>query len=103
MEDFTKNQRDFTNMVMFCTKDTSGEVKFRHPNNRDLLNSPSRQAFLYPQHEVKEEDFVKAEGEAEGVLRANATERLVKWHESSAMGHWGIMRTVLPDAVWEEW
>ncbi|KAK0673013.1 S-adenosyl-L-methionine-dependent methyltransferase [Cercophora samala] len=103
MEDFTKNQRDFTNMVMFCTKSTSGEVKFRHPSNRDLLNSPSRQAFLYPQHEVKEEDFVKAEGEAEGVLRANDTERLVKWHESSAMGHWGIMRTVLPDAVWEEW
>lgn len=68
----------------------------------DLLNSPSRQHFLMPQYEVKESDFVTSK-ESEGILRNNETERLVKWHEMSATGHWGIMRTVLPAAIWEAW
>ncbi|KAK4190787.1 S-adenosyl-L-methionine-dependent methyltransferase [Podospora australis] len=107
-EDFEKNGRDFTNMVIFCTKQVSAsgktnKIKFRRPTERDLLNSPSRQHFLYPQHEVKDEDFVKAEGEAEGILKANDSDRLKKWHEQSAAGHWAIMRTVLPKEVWEAW
>ncbi|KAL2129270.1 hypothetical protein VTI74DRAFT_7993 [Chaetomium olivicolor] len=100
--DFAKTRRDFTNMVIFCTKQTRGQISFRMPNERDLLNSPSRRAFLFPQHEVNEADFVTGE-EAEGILRANETEKLVKWHAMSAAGHWGIMRTVLPEVVWEAW
>ncbi|KAK4103319.1 S-adenosyl-L-methionine-dependent methyltransferase [Parathielavia hyrcaniae] len=107
--DFAQSGRDFTNMVIFCTKDnkssssTGGDISFRPPTERDLLNSPSRRAFLMPQHEVHMSDFVGGE-EAEGVvLRQNETERLVKWHEMSALGHWTVMRTVLPEVVWEAW
>jgi hypothetical protein len=90
-------------MVIFCTKRHGGKsISFRRPTERDLLNSPSRQAFLLPQHEVGEEDFVAGE-EGVGILRGNETERLAKWHETSALGHWTVMRTVLPDAVWEAW
>ncbi len=100
--DFEASGRDFTNMVIFCTK-RPGAISFRTPTERDMLNSPSRQAFLLPQHEVKEEEFVGGE-EADGVvLRKNETERLVKWHDMSAMGHWTVMRTVLPEVVWEAW
>ncbi|KAK4119302.1 S-adenosyl-L-methionine-dependent methyltransferase [Parathielavia appendiculata] len=103
--DFAKSGRDFTNMVIFCTKkkpSADGEISFRLPTERDLLNSPSRRAFLMPQHEVRMSDFVGGE-EGKGILRRNETERLVKWHEMSALGHWTVMRTVLPEAVWEAW
>jgi len=94
-------------MVIFCTKYEGQSIKFRNPTLRDLLNSPSREAFLLPEHEVTEEDFKLAgeekEGEEVGVLRRNDTAKLVKWHESSAMGHWHIMRKVLPEVVWEGW
>lgn len=95
-------------MVIFCTKQQpsrggkGGEIAFRTPTERDMLNSPSRRAFLVPQHEVRDADFVQGE-EGEGILRRNETERLVKWHAMSALGHWGVMRTVLPEAVWEAW
>lgn len=105
-DDFAKTGRDFTNMVIFCTKQATGRISFRTPNERDLLNSPSRRAFLLPQHEVMEANLKlgeKEEGEEGGVLRKNETERLVKWHEMSALGHWTVMRTVLPEAVWEAW
>jgi hypothetical protein len=92
-------------MVIFCTKQGSGggDIAFRAPSERDLLNSPSRRAFLLPQHEVRDSDFLVGGEEAEGILRRNETERLVKWHEMSAAGHWTVMRTVLPEAVWEAW
>jgi hypothetical protein len=91
---------DFTNMVIFCTK-LSGGVEFREATERDLLNSPSRQQFLVPKHEVREEDFLV--GTEEGVLTRNDTGKLEKWHRASAVGHWGVMRTVLPNEVWENW
>jgi hypothetical protein len=102
--DFAQTNRDFTNMVIFCTKQR-GNLSFRKPNQRDLLNSPSRQAFLPPQHEVKRSDFAKSDESegGDGILRRNATEGLAKWHEMSALGHWTVMRTVLPEVVWEAW
>jgi len=91
-------------MVIFCTKQADdATIAFRLPGERDLLNSPSREAFLLPRHEVREADFLVNEEEAGGVLMRNETERLEKWHEVSAAGHWAVMRTVLPDAVWEAW
>jgi hypothetical protein len=105
-EDFAQSGRDFTNMVIFCTKQQpsigAGPISFREPTERDLLNSPSRNAFLMPQHEVRESDFMTGE-EGEGILRKNETERLVKWHAMSAAGHWTVMRTVLPEVVWNAW
>ncbi|GAB1315914.1 hypothetical protein MFIFM68171_06124 [Madurella fahalii] len=103
-EAFAKSGLDFTNMVIFCVK-RPGNLSFRTPNERDLLNSPSRQAYLLPQHEVKEEDFVKGDDgeDVSSVLRRNETERLAKWHGMSAAGHWVVMRNVLPEAVWESW
>ncbi|RKU49177.1 hypothetical protein DL546_008746 [Coniochaeta pulveracea] len=95
-----KTGSDFTNMVIFCTK-LSEPISFRKPTQRDLLNSPSREAFLLPKNEVKDEDFLV--GREEGVLFRNDTDKLEKWHQTSALGHWAIMRTVLPDAVWENW
>lgn len=108
-KDFAATGVDFTNMVIFCTKqpqqagaEPSG-ISFREPTARDLLNSPSREAFLLPKHEVLDSDLVESVGAAAGVLRRNETERLVKWHEQSALGHWAVMRTVLPEAVWKAW
>jgi hypothetical protein len=95
-----KNGRDFTNMVIFCTKAQSA-ITFRKPTARDFLNSPSREAFLTLKHEVKDSDFMAGEGE--GILTKNDTQKLVKWHEQSAIGHWTVMRTVVPSLVWENW
>lgn len=93
--------RDFTNMVIYCTKSTTAQLTFRKMVRGDMLQSRTREHFLPPRHEVFEEDF-KSEGEVE-TLRRNNTEVLERFHEKSAVGHWEIMRTVLPDVVWENW
>ena len=98
-----KTGRDFTNMVIFCTKLADRPVTFRKPGWRDLLNSPSREAFLYPKHEVHESEFVAGGVEDGAILTANDTSQLEAWHETSAAGHWKIMRTVLPSQVWLAW
>lgn len=60
-----------------------------------------------PRHEVKEADFFRdAQSKLEepvDVLSRNDTERFRPWQEQGAASHWGIMRTVLPDSVWENW
>ncbi|KAK5662018.1 hypothetical protein OQA88_10130 [Cercophora sp. LCS_1] len=96
-----KHGSDFANMVIFCTKLADRKLTFRQPNRRDLLNSPSREHFLMPQHEVMDADFTV--GREDGILTSNDTDKLVKWHEKSALGHWSVMRTVLPPLVWENW
>ncbi|KAH8170958.1 spermine/spermidine synthase domain-containing protein [Sarocladium implicatum] len=91
---------DFTNMVIFCKK-TSTPIAFRHPVVEDFLQSRARQRFLEPKHEVLESDLKG--GDDVGILRKNNTEVVTKWHESSAVGHWEVMRTVLPSKIWELW
>lgn len=95
-----KEGRDFTNMVIFCLK-TATPVNFRKVTPADLLQSRTRPHFLPPRHEVLDEDF-KATGEVE-TLRKNDTAALESYHETSAAGHWVVMRQVLPDFVWENW
>ncbi|KAF7558466.1 hypothetical protein G7046_g5690 [Stylonectria norvegica] len=90
---------DFTNMVIFCRK-TAEDIKFRRPVQKDFLQSRARQAFLEPKHEVLELDL---EGDDTGVLFRNATDKVKGWHQKSALGHWGIMRTVIPANIWEMW
>ena len=101
--DAEKTKSDFDNIVIFCTKLSAGkkEITFRTPTERDFLNSPARQGFLVPRHEVTEKQL--SVGDGEGILTRNDTEKLAKWHQSSALGHWSIMRVVLPDVVWENW
>lgn len=90
---------DFANMVFFCQK-SEGKIEFRRPTPQDTLGSMARNAFLLPKHEVLESDFLASE---ESILARNSTDLLVKWHEKSALGHWEIMRTVIPGPVWEAW
>ncbi|KAF5019444.1 hypothetical protein F66182_8552 [Fusarium sp. NRRL 66182] len=91
---------DFTNMVIFCRK-TPGDVTFRRPDQNDFLRSQVRHALLLPKYEIKEQEFL--ESEATDVLTKNTTSKVTKWHQESAAGHWKIMRSVLPDNIWEQW
>ncbi|KAL8418848.1 hypothetical protein RB594_002161 [Gaeumannomyces avenae] len=90
---------DFANMVFFCQK-SEGRITFRNPTQQDTLGSIARDSYLLPKHEVLESDFLASE---ESILARNSTDQLVKWHEKSALGHWEIMRTVIPGPVWEAW
>jgi len=51
------------------------------------------------------EDFNGAGGEDEGeeVLTRGQEWKVEKYHPAAAKRHWKIMRTVLPDGVWENW
>ncbi|KAF3062451.1 hypothetical protein GL218_02978 [Daldinia childiae] len=93
--------RDFDNVIVFCTK-TGEKVTFRKPTEADYLGSLARRAYLLPKHEVKESAFLAAAADA-GVLRVNETEKLEKWHDQGALGHWAVMRTVLPISIWQNW
>lgn len=87
-------------MVIFCVK-ADRPVTFRKATAADLLQSRTREHFLVPKHEVTDVDFMAAEEAS--VLRSNDTKALEKWHEKSALGHWEVMRIVLPDVIWEQW
>jgi hypothetical protein len=91
-------------MVIFCTKRADRQLVFRAPTPRDTLNSPSREQFLPPRHEILPSELQWAEGQEDlGLLRRNDTQKLAKWHMASALGHWDVMRSVLPAKVWENW
>lgn len=93
------NDGDFTNMVFFCRKPSTEPVKFRKPVEADFLGSGLRKAYMVPQHEIPAGQF-----EAEGaVLSAKNAGLLEKYQTKSAIGHWKVMRTVLPEGVWENW
>lgn len=100
-ETILKDGRDFTNMVIFCTN-AADEVKFRKPVEKDFLGSGARKVYLLPKHEVQNEVFEVQEGDG-GILYKNDTERFRPWQEKSALGHWAVMRTVLPKEIWEDW
>jgi hypothetical protein len=87
-------------MVFFCKK-TPGHLKFRPATAADMLESKSREVFLVPKYNVPDTMF--AVGPEVGILSKNDTEKLAKWQVKSAMGHWEVMRTVLPKTVWENW
>ncbi|KAI9780568.1 MAG: hypothetical protein M1839_006686 [Geoglossum umbratile] len=97
-------KRDFTNLVVFCAK-SDKPFSFRKPTEEDYLGSHARRNHLWPKHEVDQEMFQPNDEEEQvGVLKAGKTmQMLQKWQEHSALGHWAIMRTVIPDRVWENW
>jgi hypothetical protein len=88
-------------MVIFCTN-AADDVKFRKPNEKDMLGSGARKMFLLPTHEVDQSVFKLEESDG-GILSRNDTERFRGWQEKSAMGHWVVMRTVIPEKIWENW
>jgi len=47
--------------------------------------------------------FAKANDGKQHVLVEGRLAELQTWQLQSAVGHWKIMRTVLPGAVWENW
>ena len=92
---------DFTNMVMFCRKST-GIFTFRDPVEADCLGSQARRYFLLPQHEIQVDYFEGRDGEVT-TLKRGQTQVLEAYEAKSAARHWEIMRTVLPDVIWEAW
>ncbi|KAI1777427.1 S-adenosyl-L-methionine-dependent methyltransferase [Hypoxylon cercidicola] len=97
-ETLEETGRDFDNVIVFCTK-TGEKVSFREPKEADYLQSLARRAFLLPKHEVDVSIF----SPDAGILRVNETEKLAEWHDKSALGHWAVMRTVVPSHIWQNW
>ncbi|OTB13249.1 hypothetical protein K445DRAFT_320109 [Daldinia sp. EC12] len=100
-ETLEETGRDFDNVIVFCAK-SGDKVTFRKPTEADYLGSLARRAYLLPKHEVNATAFLAASADA-GILRVNETEKLEKWHDQSALGHWAVMRTVIPSYIWESW
>ncbi|KAL6866658.1 S-adenosyl-L-methionine-dependent methyltransferase [Trichoderma novae-zelandiae] len=94
---------DFSNMVIFCRK-VKGDVTFRDPVPGDYLDSPSRQSFLTPQHEILPRDLFAIGKDEEGsILYRNGTDKASEGQRANAAGHWAVMRTSLPASFWENW
>ncbi|KAI1118421.1 spermine/spermidine synthase [Nemania sp. NC0429] len=95
-----KDGHDFDNVMIFCVK-TNDKITFRAPVEADYLQSISRRHFLVPQHEVSLSAF--STRDEVGILRANETDKLAMWHTQSAIRHWEVMRTVIPNEIWNQW
>lgn len=90
------------NMVIFCKK-TESFLHFRQPVETDFLGSKSRESYLYPKIEIDPEMFAKVNEGKQHILAEGRLAELQMWQSKSAVGHWIIMRKVLPAAVWENW
>lgn len=99
---------NFINMVVFCTKSTARPLVFRKGTEADWGGSLSRREYVPPgrELEIKLEDIVKSSG-GEGrdaVILTKGREGIIEqYHRDHAVRHWGLMRTVIPGAVWENW
>lgn len=87
---------------MFCTK-AATPYTFRAPTESDLLGSHARRRFLSPRYEINLERYW-GENSADGpILAQKNISALDAWQRISAVGHWGVIRTVVPAAVWENY
>ena len=89
---------DYTNLVIFCRKE--GSFVFRSPNEIDILDSPARRQYLLPQNEVTNVQEMKEKGQ---IITRSDTKVYEDLQYRSALGHWHVMRKVLPSIVWESW
>ncbi|KAL1980236.1 hypothetical protein VTN96DRAFT_4441 [Rasamsonia emersonii] len=95
---------DFSNMVVFCKKSAAQPLRFRQPTQADFLGSKSRESYLLPKHEIDPGVFEALEApKKQRILKVGETDILQAYHAHSALGHWQIMRTVLPAEIWENW
>ena len=67
----------------------------------DFLGSGARQEYMMPKIEIPLETVDTLD--MSDVLRVNNTMRLTETQRKSAVGHWRVMRTVLPPKIWELW
>lgn len=90
-------------MVIFCRKSVEN-FTFRKPVEADYLGSQFRKYEMQPKHEIDTALFNKRieDGKIE-ILKREDTKRLEAFHRKSAVGHWRVMRTVLPDEIWNNW
>jgi hypothetical protein len=104
---FKKGDPDFINMVVFCVKNDHGKgksaIKFRQANEKDYLGSIARGNFLRPRGEYEITFDAKKVEDGGKIMKKSGVGELEKWHKLGAISHWRIMRTVLPDGVWELW
>lgn len=89
---------EFTNMVFICRK-RGNAVKFRKAVEADFLGSASRRSYMVPKYEVAASRFQR---QGELLTKANR-KALEKLHVQSAIGHWKLMRKVIPAPIWENW
>jgi hypothetical protein len=95
---------DFINMVVFCKKSRTPPLNFRMPNENDYLGSQARKSYMYPRREIDLSIFDIADGSMDQrVLEVGKTSILEANHVPNAIGHWKIMRSVLPAKVWENY
>jgi hypothetical protein len=88
-------------MVLFCQASNHAVISFRQPVEGDYLESGARQAYLMPSHEIDAREFSQ-DGEVP-LLTRSTIPRLKESQMKSAVGHWNVMRTVIPPSVWELW
>lgn len=94
---------DYTNMVMFCRKSPK-DFTFRDPIEGDFLGSPARRQHLKPRHQMFASYFKVGRQRKGEILRRGRISRETRESTvASATGHWYLMRTVLPDVIWENW
>ena len=93
---------DFTNLVIFCTKSPEAFI-FREPVESDFLGSPARRQHLVPRHEVDGASLDKLAMAERPLIRQGQLSDLQASQMRSAVGHWHVMRNVLPAVIWENW
>ena len=91
---------DFTNMVIFCKMIATTPLRFRRPHKADFLGSKMRESHLLPKYEIDPSLF-KTSGKQ--ILKAGGVGVLGAYYNQNAIGHWKLMRTVIPASVWENW
>ncbi|KAF2196827.1 spermine/spermidine synthase family protein [Delitschia confertaspora ATCC 74209] len=105
--DLTPGDPDFINMVIFCVKNDHGKGKFailfREPEEDDFRGSWARRNHLKPKEELEIPYEYWPEEKGGKILRRGNVGELEKWQKLGAFSHWRIMRSVLPDRVWEMW
>lgn len=99
------SEADFLNMVIFCTRTAGLEIKFRKPVTADFLESRSRQHYLLPRPELELKFPTEQDMDADQpkILKDTDVKRLERTQLDGAKRHWAIMRTVMPDFVWENY
>lgn len=105
--DLSPSDPDFINMVVFCVKNDFDKGKFaimfREPDEDDYRGSIARRNHLKPKEELEIPFEFMGEDRGGGILRRSNVGDLEKWQKLGAVSHWKIMRSVLPDGVWEMW
>ena len=105
-DDPTSLSNTFKNVVVFCTKNADRPLTFRKGTPADWLGSFARRDFVPPASdlEIKLADIRgQSKWKETEILRRGEEAKIEKFHREAAVKHWAIMRTVLPDKIWETW